>query len=92
MLHLLRGLLTEAFLFRFNLPRAARAIRHWSARLLRILAVRLHLEGAVEPARPLMFVANHVSWLDIFAVDAVAPARFVAKAEIEQWPLLGWLR
>ena len=82
-LHLLRGLLTEAFLFPLQSPEGRKgAIRHWSARLLRILAVRLHLEGAVEPARPLMFVANHVSWLDIFAVDAVAPARFVAKAEI----------
>lgn len=38
-----------------------------------------------------MLVANHVSWLDIFAINAVVPARFVAKAEIRSWPLIGWL-
>lgn len=38
-----------------------------------------------------MLVANHVSWLDIFAIDAVVPVRFVAKSEIRGWPLLGWL-
>ena len=38
-----------------------------------------------------MLVANHVSWLDIFAINAVVPARFVAKSEIRSWPLVGWL-
>jgi 1-acyl-sn-glycerol-3-phosphate acyltransferase len=38
-----------------------------------------------------MLVSNHVSWLDIFAVDALAPASFVAKAELRSWPLAGWL-
>lgn len=38
-----------------------------------------------------MLVANHVSWLDIFVIDSVVPARFVAKSEIRGWPLLGWL-
>ena len=38
-----------------------------------------------------MLVANHVSWLDIFAINAVLPARFVAKSEIRGWPLIGWL-
>lgn len=38
-----------------------------------------------------MLVANHPSWLDIFAIDALAPAAFVAKAEIRRWPLIGLL-
>ena len=38
-----------------------------------------------------MLVANHVSWIDIFAIDAVLPVRFVAKSEVRSWPLLGWL-
>lgn len=38
-----------------------------------------------------MLVANHVSWLDIFAINAVAPMRFVAKQEIRRWPVVGWL-
>ncbi len=36
-------------------------------------------------------LANHVSWLDIFAINAMLPSRFIAKAEIGKWPLLGVL-
>lgn len=38
-----------------------------------------------------MLVANHVSWLDIASINAVLPVRFIAKSEIRQWPLVGWL-
>jgi len=36
-------------------------------------------------------VANHVSWLDIFALNAPAPLYFVAKSEVGGWPGIGWL-
>lgn len=36
-----------------------------------------------------MVVANHVSWLDIFAMSAVYPSSFIAKQEISGWPVLG---
>ncbi len=38
-----------------------------------------------------MVVANHVSWLDIFAINAVAPMAFVSKDDVRHWPLIGWL-
>lgn len=38
-----------------------------------------------------MIVANHISWLDIFVINAVRPTRFVAKSEIRDWPFVGWL-
>lgn len=38
-----------------------------------------------------MFVANHVSWIDIFALNGVRALRFIAKSEIRSWPILGWL-
>jgi 1-acyl-sn-glycerol-3-phosphate acyltransferase len=38
-----------------------------------------------------MLAANHISWLDVYSLQTVCPARFVAKAEIRDWPLLGWL-
>ncbi len=43
-----------------------------------------------------MLVANHVSWLDIFAILAACPSRFVSKSEVRSWPVpwlpvLGWL-
>jgi 1-acyl-sn-glycerol-3-phosphate acyltransferase len=68
-------------------------VRRWSRTLLDILAVRLCAKGGI-PRRaraPLMLVANHVSWLDIIAINAVLPARFVAKSEIRTWPVIGWL-
>jgi 1-acyl-sn-glycerol-3-phosphate acyltransferase len=36
-------------------------------------------------------VANHSSWLDIFALNAVQRVYFVSKSEVERWPLIGWL-
>jgi 1-acyl-sn-glycerol-3-phosphate acyltransferase len=63
----------------------------WSAKLLRLLGVQLRSEGAFRPGGTLL-LANHVSWLDILAVHAVCPrARFVSKADVRHWPLLGWL-
>ncbi|MDB5763977.1 MAG: plsC2, partial [Herminiimonas sp.] len=34
---------------------------------------------------------NHVSWLDIFVINSLQPCRFVAKSDIRDWPLIGWL-
>jgi len=82
-------------------------IRHWSAALLRTcgLRLRVHDDGVdgtpgtgESPAGSLallapgrMLVANHLSWLDIFAVNAVATSAFVAKIELRRWPVAGWL-
>ena len=49
------------------------------------------VRGQFRPGASLL-VANHVSWLDILAVHAACPrARFVSKADVLHWPLLGWL-
>ncbi len=96
LLHLARGLLIAAIVFPFiGDARRRTHIRRWSRQLLAILAIRLHVvppaaARARTPERA-MLVANHVSWIDIFAIDAVMPARFVAKSEVARWPLVGWL-
>ncbi|HEX2826526.1 MAG TPA: lysophospholipid acyltransferase family protein [Burkholderiales bacterium] len=91
-LHLARGLFTAAFLFPFQSQATRdREIGEWAAGVLDILALRLTVHGELVKARPLMLVANHVSWLDIFAMQSVAPVRFVAKSEVRRWPLVGWL-
>lgn len=38
-----------------------------------------------------MFVANHISWTDIHAINSVIPVRFIAKLEIKSWPVFGYL-
>jgi 1-acyl-sn-glycerol-3-phosphate acyltransferase len=61
----------------------------WSHRLLSILGLRLELVGELAPGA--LLVSNHVSWIDIFAINAARPSAFVAKSEIAGWPLAGWL-
>ena len=92
-LHVVRGLMTAAIRFpRLDEPRRMLEVRQWSARLLAILSVRIEAHGnPPRPGEPAMIVANHVSWLDIIALNAVSTARFVAKSEIRRWPLIGWL-
>ena len=58
--------------------------------MLRMLGVSLHSEGAPHGG-PALVVANHVSWLDILAINAVHPVRFVSKADVRGWPLVGWV-
>lgn len=79
-------------------PRASPARRRalvgwWSARLLGILHVSAHLDGSApgSDGTPMMIASNHVSWLDIFLISSVQPTRFIAKSEIRDWPVAGWI-
>ena len=90
-LHFLHGLGTVLFTFPSLDAHARRArIRRWSRRLLHLLGVDIKITGALAHPNVLV-VANHVSWLDIFALHAVGPVRFIAKSEIARWPLIGRL-
>jgi len=90
-IHVGRGLSTIAFVFPTLDAHARRTrIRNWSRRLLQLLSIELRMTGTL--AHPnVIVVANHVSWLDVFALHAAGPVRFIAKAEIASWPVLGRL-
>jgi 1-acyl-sn-glycerol-3-phosphate acyltransferase len=90
--HLLHGMAVMALRFpSLDAAGRQRRIQWWSAGLVRRAGLQLHASGTVRPGATLL-VANHVSWLDIAAIHAVAPqVRFVSKAEVLAWPLLGWL-
>jgi 1-acyl-sn-glycerol-3-phosphate acyltransferase len=90
-LHLVAGALSAALVYNAaSLPGRRRLRQRWSAKMLAILGIRLEVEG--EPIVPgSMLVANHISWVDIFVINAVAPAAFVSKADVRGWPLIGWL-
>ncbi|MES2718518.1 MAG: lysophospholipid acyltransferase family protein [Pseudomonadota bacterium] len=91
-LHVLHGMAVMALRFP-ALDAAGRQarIQWWSAGLLRAVGVGLQVRGMPRPGATLL-VANHVSWLDIAALHAAVPqARFVSKADVRHWPLLGWL-
>lgn len=79
----------------FVYPLVGHAVRlrlkqRWSRRLLSVLGVQLQAAWWARSPRGLL-VANHVSWLDIFVINAMSPAAFVCKAEVRDWPLVGWL-
>ena len=91
-LHLLHGVAVMALRFP-SLDAAGRQARigWWSAGVLRAMGVDLRISGTPRPGASLL-LANHVSWLDIAALHAAVPqARFVSKADVLHWPLLGWL-
>jgi 1-acyl-sn-glycerol-3-phosphate acyltransferase len=90
--HVARGL----FILRSRFPRMEAAERravilNWSGHLLQILGAQVRIEGSLADAAGRMLVMNHSSWLDVYAVLASVPVRFVAKAEIRSWPFIGRL-
>jgi 1-acyl-sn-glycerol-3-phosphate acyltransferase len=67
-----------------------RVIRAWQSGLLRIFGFRMRRSGTPLPGA-VVFVANHVSWVDILALHSQRMMGFVAKREIAGWPLVGWM-
>jgi 1-acyl-sn-glycerol-3-phosphate acyltransferase len=67
-----------------------RLIYRCAARMLSTLQVDVRIRGELPPgSRPVLLVANHISWLDTYAVHTVNAARFVAKSEVGTWPIIG---
>ncbi len=67
------------------------AIRDWSRQTLHILGVQLQVLGEPPTLGPLLVVANHMSWLDIVVLNSARPCRFVSKADVKDWPVIGQL-
>ncbi|HLY44030.1 MAG TPA: lysophospholipid acyltransferase family protein [Stellaceae bacterium] len=57
----------------------------------RILGLRVRRIGRPVKVRPVLYAANHVSYLDITVLGSLLPASFIAKREVARWPLFGWL-
>lgn len=101
----LRAFLVLATFFAFTLPlmplqhlfvrsksRFARTFPHWYHRqVCRIVGVRINVDGELARRNGVLVVSNHVSWLDITVLSAVAPVSFVAKQEVSTWPFVKWL-
>lgn len=64
--------------------------QNWSKAMLGILGVRLELAGDL-PGPGSLLISNHISWLDVFVINAALPAAFISKAEVRDWPIIGWL-
>jgi 1-acyl-sn-glycerol-3-phosphate acyltransferase len=90
-LHALHGALICAVVFpRLGQAQRMQRVGWWSKRMLQMFGITLESSG-VPHVGPVLLVANHISWLDILAINAVQPTRFVSKADVRHWPFLGWL-
>ena len=92
-LHLLHGMWIVAT--RFPHASAERKLvltRAWSLKLLRLAGMKLvvhHDDARLD--RSALVVGNHISWIDIYVINAWRPTPFVSKAEVRNWPIVGWL-
>lgn len=93
LIHILAGVFTLSFIFPFiSQSQKNQKIRLWSERLLNIFKLKLVVIGKENlTSAPALFAANHISWLDIHAINACKPIRFVAKSEVRSWPIFGWM-
>ena len=93
-LHTLYG----AFISIFILPRVSNRRRdiiigRWSKSLLEVMNIKVMAFGHIPNfgLTGTMFVANHISWVDIHALNSIRTVRFIAKSEVRDWPVFGWL-
>ena len=87
------GMAEMFFLFPFySRQRKLRAIQLWSLRVLASCGLSLRTFGSLpQEGRGQMMVCNHISWLDIMAINGAFPGRFIAKDDVKKWPAVGYL-
>ncbi|MCE4070985.1 MULTISPECIES: lysophospholipid acyltransferase family protein [Pseudomonas] len=72
------------------MPLRQRLTCWYLARLTAALPFEVKVHGEL-PGQPMLWVSNHVSWVDIPLLGALLPLTFLSKAEVRQWPVAGWL-
>ena len=92
-LWLIVGVLLTLIFLRNTMPThglQSRIVKKWLGKSARIFGVRIKCYGVPLPQKTL-FVANHISWLDILVLGSIIPIHFLSKHEVKHMPLFGWL-
>ncbi|WP_395688276.1 lysophospholipid acyltransferase family protein [Caenimonas koreensis] len=76
---------------RIDQPAREAHVQAWANRMLGALGITLEVRGEPVAQGPTMMVANHISWLDILVMHGARYCRFVSKADVKHWPLIGTL-
>jgi len=66
-------------------------VQRWASRMLAALGIELRRQGPPLNGGPVLLVANHISWLDILVLHAAGYCRFISKADVQRWPLIGYM-
>ncbi len=93
-LHVLSALLKLLFFVFLSPQIRAHFIQSWSRRLLKILKIKVVIHGDqtfIDSQQGFLVVSNHISWLDIHVINTMKPVVFVAKANVANWPIFGWI-
>ena len=94
MMHTIKGVLILICIFPFAKEQSKkRYIQKWSKQLLAIFRLKHRvLNAELLPQRGgYLIAANHISWIDIASIQSFLPCRFVAKSEVADWPVFGWM-
>jgi len=94
LIHTNVGLVIAIFVLPFiNKKPKLLLIKWWCDGLLHAFNIRVITAGELPLANSegIMFVANHISWVDIHALNSLIPLRFIAKSDIKNWPIFGYL-
>lgn len=92
LVHVFVGFFTILLVFpRLNEAQKEQRVQVWSQGMLDRLGIELRVVGNPAAIGPMMLVANHISWLDITSMHAARFCRFISKADIKRWPVIGSL-
>lgn len=90
--HIAGGMWTIVFQFpKLTQDEKEARVHAWAQAMLRGVGIELAVRGLPVVQGPALLVANHLSWLDIVVLHASRYCRFVSKADIKHWPLVGTL-
>jgi 1-acyl-sn-glycerol-3-phosphate acyltransferase len=93
-IHTFTGLIIAAAIFPLLQNNTKlRLTNWWCDGLLRAFGIKVNTFGNLPAAniKGILFVANHVSWADIHALNSKILLRFIAKSDIKNWPIFGYL-
>lgn len=76
---------------KINQPFGFRFGRFYLSCWRKCIGHELVIKGVLSQKKPTLFVSNHSSYIDILVLGTFIPARFVAKLEVADWPVMGWL-
>jgi 1-acyl-sn-glycerol-3-phosphate acyltransferase len=81
----------QAIGLRLSLPFVRDLPRLWHHFCCRLLTIDIRAAGVAAEGGPVLYICNHASYLDVPVLGGLVDARFVAKAEVARWPVIGAL-
>lgn len=87
------GIILTILFLRNTVPTSglsSRIVTTWLGLAARVFGVKIKTYGVALKEKTL-FVANHISWLDILVLGSQVPMHFLSKHEVKTIPVLGWL-